>query len=30
MEINERMPVQSLYGGHEFLYRLVKLLSGGR
>ena len=28
--LNERMPVQSLYGGHEFLYRLVKLLGGGR
>jgi len=28
--LNERMPVQSLYGGQEFLYRLVKLLAGGR
>ena len=28
--LNERMPVQSLYGGHEFLYRLVKVLGGGR
>ena len=28
--LNERMPVKSLYGGHEFLYRLVKALGGGR
>ena len=28
--LNERMPVPSLYGGHEFLYRLVKVLGGGR
>lgn len=28
--LNERMPVQSLYGGHDFLYRLVKTLGGGR
>jgi acetylornithine deacetylase/succinyl-diaminopimelate desuccinylase-like protein len=28
--LNERMPVKSLYGGYEFLYRLVKTLGGGR
>ena len=28
--LNERMPVKSLYGGHEFLYRLVKELAGGK
>jgi acetylornithine deacetylase/succinyl-diaminopimelate desuccinylase-like protein len=28
--LNERMPVQSLYGGHESPYRLVKALGGGR
>jgi len=26
----ERDPFKSLYGGHEFLYRLVKALGGGR
>ena len=28
--LNERMPVKSLYDGHEFLYRLVKELAGGK
>ncbi|HUM14275.1 MAG TPA: M20/M25/M40 family metallo-hydrolase [Candidatus Nitrosotalea sp.] len=28
--LNERLPVQSLYDAHEFLYRLVKILGGGR
>jgi len=28
--LNERMPVASLWGGQEFLYRLVKGLAGGR
>ena len=28
--LNERMPVKSLYDGHEFLYRLVKTLAGGK
>ena len=28
--LNERMPVKSLYDGHEFLYRLVKALAGGQ
>ncbi|MSQ53482.1 MAG: M20/M25/M40 family metallo-hydrolase [Betaproteobacteria bacterium] len=28
--VNERLPVRSLYEGQEFLYRLVKALSGGR
>jgi acetylornithine deacetylase/succinyl-diaminopimelate desuccinylase-like protein len=28
--LNERMPVASLWGGQEFLYRLVKTLGGGR
>src|SRR2546422_126065 len=28
--LNERLPVRSLYEGHEFLYRLVKLYAGGR
>ncbi len=28
--LNERVPVKSLYGGYEFLYRLVKALGGGR
>ena len=28
--LNERMRVRSLYEGHEFLYRLVKLYAGGR
>jgi acetylornithine deacetylase/succinyl-diaminopimelate desuccinylase-like protein len=27
--LNERLPVRSLYEGHEFLYRLVKLYAGG-
>lgn len=28
--LNERIRVQSLYEGHEFLYRVVKLYAGGR
>jgi acetylornithine deacetylase/succinyl-diaminopimelate desuccinylase-like protein len=28
--LNERIRVRSLYEGHEFLYRLVKLYGGGR
>lgn len=28
--LNERLPVRSLYEGHEFLYRLVKLWAGGQ
>ena len=28
--LNERMPVASLWGGQDFLYRLVKVLAGGR
>jgi len=28
--LNERMPVASLWGGQEFLYRVVKGLAGGR
>ena len=28
--LNERMPVKSLYDGHEFLYRLIKELAGGK
>ena len=28
--LNERIPVKSLYDGHEFLYRLVKELAGGK
>jgi acetylornithine deacetylase/succinyl-diaminopimelate desuccinylase-like protein len=28
--LNERMPVKSLYDGHEFLYRLVRTLAGGK
>jgi acetylornithine deacetylase/succinyl-diaminopimelate desuccinylase-like protein len=28
--LNERMPVKSLYDGHEFLYRLVIELAGGK
>jgi acetylornithine deacetylase/succinyl-diaminopimelate desuccinylase-like protein len=28
--LNERIRVRSLYEGHEFLYRLVKLYAGGR
>ena len=28
--LNERMPAKSLYDGHEFLYRLVKELAGGK
>ena len=28
--LNERMPVASLWGGQEFLYRLVKTLAGGK
>jgi acetylornithine deacetylase/succinyl-diaminopimelate desuccinylase-like protein len=28
--LNERMPVKSLYDGHEFLYRLVMELAGGK
>jgi acetylornithine deacetylase/succinyl-diaminopimelate desuccinylase-like protein len=28
--LNERIPVTSLYEGHEFLYRLVKALAGGQ
>ena len=28
--LNERMRVRSLYEGHEFLYRLVKLYAGGK
>src|SRR5256885_2387391 len=27
--LNERMRVRSLYEGHEFLYRLVRLYAGG-
>jgi acetylornithine deacetylase/succinyl-diaminopimelate desuccinylase-like protein len=27
--LNERIRVRSLYEGHEFLYRLVKLYGGG-
>src|SRR5258706_6475310 len=28
--LNERMPIKSLYDGHEFLYRLVIELAGGK
>lgn len=28
--LNERIPVRSLYEGHEFLYQLVKRYAGGR
>ena len=28
--LNERMPVKSLYDGHEFLYRSLKELAGGK
>ena len=28
--LNERIRVRTLYEGHEFLYRLVKLYAGGK